>query len=328
LHKLGESLHPLQDSWAHQGVPTVPATGYFDCDPTRAYAHPAERGGWNSHKADLTRHWPDDTLAMAKATYETLLRFPKVDSVERKPQPWSAVAPKIAGFGKATTKVEKKAWFAAQGIAGVTFLYGISLPDGGQAFLEPWAQHRLPPLTRSESTQRPTAPELLDFYNKLFADWFATQNLDELVSRHGAPDATRGAKSNAADGRIMSRAELAARLRLWRFRDHGRVSELAHAQGPLTAAQVAEVNRIGKDPKAYAQYGAFTDAFFPMMPKGADVQPLFPFLIETVPVASGVRPRAVAMTKLRHAPYDTVALVAEKFDDHWRLVAVVATVDH
>jgi hypothetical protein len=328
LHKLGEGLHPLQDSWSHQGVPAVPATGYFDCDPTRAFAHPASRGGWDSHRADLTRHWPEDTLAMAQATYDVLTRFPKIDNVERKAQPWSAIQPKLGAFIKAATKAEKKAWFTGQGITDVTFLYGISLPDGGAAFTERWAQHRLPPLTRAQSTQRPTPQDILDFYNALFADWVAAGNFDELAARHGAPAAARAAKRDDANGRRMSRAELAARLKLWRFRDHGRVSELAHAQRALTPAQIAEVNRIGKDPRAFAQFTSLTDAFYPLMPKGNDVQPLFPFLVESVPVAAGSAPRAVAMAKLRHTPYDSVALVAEKLDGRWQLVAVVATVDH
>ncbi len=328
LHKLGEALHPLQDSWSHQGVPAVPATGYFECDPTRAFAHPAARGGWDSHKADLTRHWPEDTLAMAKATYDLLTRFPKIDNVERSAQPWTAIQPKLAAFIKAATKAEKKAWFTAQGITDVTFLYGISLPDGGPAFAERWAQHRLPPLTRAQSTQRPVAQDILDFYNTLFSEWVAAGNFDDLAARHGPPASSRPAKREEGGARRMSRAEIAARLKLWRFRDHGRVSELAHAQRALTPAQIAEVNRIGRDPRAYAQFASLTDAFFPLMPKGSDVQPLFPYLVESVPAQAGVAPRAVAMAKLRHAPYDSVALVAEKIDGRWQLTAVVATIDH
>ena len=56
LFILGEALHIVQDSWSHQGIPGVPqpAEGVFTCDSTRAWGHPTSRGGWNSHKADLT----------------------------------------------------------------------------------------------------------------------------------------------------------------------------------------------------------------------------------------------------------------------------------
>jgi hypothetical protein len=34
------------------------------------------------------------------------------------------------------------------------------------------------------------------------------------------------------------------------------------------------------------------------------------------------------MTKLRHAPYDTVVILAERLDGRWRIVSLGATVDH
>jgi hypothetical protein len=77
LLKFAESLHAVQDSWSHQGISDMPRPleGAVSCDPTLAWAHPAPRGGWNSHKADLTYEWPVDTVAMAKAMYDLLLQF-------------------------------------------------------------------------------------------------------------------------------------------------------------------------------------------------------------------------------------------------------------
>src|SRR5207244_12075558 len=62
------------DLWAHQGIPDIPLSvePFIICDATRAWGHPKARGGWNSHKADLTMYWPTDTVSMAKATYDVL----------------------------------------------------------------------------------------------------------------------------------------------------------------------------------------------------------------------------------------------------------------
>jgi hypothetical protein len=326
LHKLGESLTPLQDSWSHQGVPGVPDTGYFRCDATRASAHPAERGGWSSHKADQARLWPDDTQAMARATYEVLVAYPPVDKAARQPREWASLQPALAGFVRAATKAEKKAWFTAQGFTDTSFLEGITLPDGKERWTQRWEGHRLPPLARAKSEQRPIEADVLDFFNAFFAEWMSAAKLDAVAAKYGAKGAARGKAGEPSAGRMMEPAEIAARLTAWRLRDHGRVAEIAHSPKALTPAQVAEINRLARDPEAFARYATFNEAFYPLMPKGKDVQALFPFVV--APVAGGPRPRTVAMAKLRHLPYDTIAVVAEKLDAGWAIVGITATVDH
>src|SRR4029453_1284905 len=117
LYLLGEALHVLQDSWSHQGMPEVPALAEaFACDPTRAWGHPAKRGGWNSHKADLTRHWLADTEQMAKATYDILVQYPAMAGVRRTPRNWDEVRGALARFSAALHKTEKKAWVVGQGV--------------------------------------------------------------------------------------------------------------------------------------------------------------------------------------------------------------------
>ena len=129
LLKLGEALHVLQDSWSHQGIPDIPqpADALFTCDPTRAWGHPKARGGWNSHKADLTLFWPTDTVAMAKATYDVLTQYPMLSGVKRTPREWDEIRPALDRFITASTKTEKKSWFVSQGISDVSFLEGSQL---------------------------------------------------------------------------------------------------------------------------------------------------------------------------------------------------------
>ena len=95
LFMLGVSLHELQDSWSHQGIADVPvpAPGLISCDPGRSWGHPKSRGGWNSHKADLTMYWESDTVAMAQASYEILQQYPALAGVKRTPRAWPELVP-------------------------------------------------------------------------------------------------------------------------------------------------------------------------------------------------------------------------------------------
>ena len=56
--------------------------------------------------------------------------------------------------------------------------------------------------------------------------------------------------------------------------------------------------------------------------------PLLPFIIRKAPASGEGRERAVAIAKLRHAPYDTVGVVAERVDGSWAVVAIVGVADH
>src|SRR5262245_46763537 len=217
LLKLGEALHILQDSWAHQGVPDTPlgASTGIECGEARACGHPKARGGAQSHRADLTHHWPDDTLAAAKATYDVLQQFAPVGGVKRTPQSWDEIKPRLDGFIKAATKSQKRDWFAAEGMADVSFLEGVSLPDGAKPFDLVWGGRRLPPVPTHQSRQHHVDSALLDFFHAFFERWMTAGDFAALGAEFGPAVPAR-------------RAELIARLKLWRIRDHGRVTELAH----------------------------------------------------------------------------------------------------
>jgi hypothetical protein len=80
LLELGEVLHPLQDSWSHQGVPDAP----LGFNEEFAFGHPKTRGGWSEHRADKTDLYPDDALETARVTYEVLLRYLETRPSDRK----------------------------------------------------------------------------------------------------------------------------------------------------------------------------------------------------------------------------------------------------
>ena len=313
LLMLGEALHILQESWAHQGVPEVPFGGKtgIDCDATRAWGHPKARGGAQSHKADLTRYWPADTLAAAKATYDVLVRFAPVDGVKRKPEAWDAIRPQLDAFTKAATKSQKRAWFSAHGIAEVSFLEGISLPDGDKPFALRWRGRRQPPLPTDQSRQHYVDPALLDFYHTFFQRWMTAGDFKALAAQFGPPAGPR-------------RNELIARLKVWRIRDHGRVADLAHTGRAFSDEERARIDQIAGARNALPKYANVLDAYFPLLPNIEGVSPLLPFFIAETSKDSV----AVAAVKFRHLPYDAVAVRAVKTAKGWRVDSIVGTVDH
>ena len=329
LYKLGEALHTLQDSWSHQGVPETPqiAGNLFECDSARSWSHSRLRGGWNSHKADHTMPWPADTRAMAKATFDTLTLFPPIMGEARSPRSWEQIQPALDGFIKASTKSEKRDWFVSHGILDVAFLGDTTLKDGTRRFDLRWSQRKLPRLPSMSSRQHQVDGDVLEFFSRLFASWISSDDLDGVARAFGAAALPRASR---ADGRraAMEKAELAARLKLWRLRDHGIAAELAHAASPLTPNQIASANALGRAPDAYVRYEAPTDALFPLVPPGKDASPLLPFIVNEATPSNPANRRFVATAKFRHAPYDIVGVVAEGVAGQWKVLSIVSAVDH
>jgi hypothetical protein len=332
LHLMGRALHTLQASWAHQGIPDVPQPfgSLGSCDATLSWANPRARGGWNSHQADLTAAWPADTLSMAEATYLALQQLPPLEGVQRSPKPWADLRPKLSGFIRASTKTEKKKWFEAQGIKDVSFLEAISLPDGAERFELRWPGRKLPPLSTLQSTQHHIEQDLLDAMSRFFTQWVSTTDLDALAAQMAEPEmASASAREWQSLGITPAdRAELAARLRAWRIRDHGSVAELAHATHALTASQRSRLSEIARDPRQLANYSAPTEAYFPLLVSGPEPSPLLAFILYPIASSSHGNPRVIAVTKFRHAPYDTVEVLGERVDHRWYVVAIRAIVDH
>ena len=326
LFKLGQGLHALQDSWSHQGVPEVPEIPdrLFACDANLGWGHPNARGGATSHRADLTMHWPSDTIAMARATYEALTHYPQINA-QRSPKPWTEIRSLLDGFVKAATKSEKRAWFVSNGIANVEFLEGTSLRDGTQPFTLVWIGRRLPRLPSAQSRQHYVDAQVLDFFSRFLADWMTTDDLDALATANVAPPTAHG---NGGSFVPLDKRELAAQLKLWRMRDHGAAADLAHASRRLSARQLATVEALAKAPDALIRYASATSAFFPLVTKGKDASPLLPFIVAARPASDRGPRRFVATAKLRHAPYDTLAVVAELIDGRFRVISIASFVDH
>ena len=331
LYKLGGAIHTLQDSWSNKGVPDVPRAndGVAECDAMLAWASPASRGGWNSHRADLTHAWVADTVAMAAASYEALAQYPPINEVKRSPRPWAELVPAVEAFARAATKTDKAQWFRAHGIEDVSFLEGISLPDGPTRFDGRWPSRKLPALPTIESDQHHIDAALRGAMSHFFGTWATTHDFEALAASVLAPGPpTQPANAARRETVGPDRAELVARLQVWRLRDHGRIAEIAHASGPLTARQKSVVAAAARAKDAYADYAQATDAFFPLVVKGAEPSPLLGFLIAPVESAPSGNPRAIAFAKFRHVPYDTVQILVERVDGRWVVRSIDAIVEH
>ena len=108
LQELGESLHPLQDSWSHQGVPDIP----FNLRPNLISAHPKARGGWRSHDADTTNLHIDEVVQVARASYDAITRLlsKNVGLRDHAATPWAELEPVVRSFAAAATPEAKAEW--------------------------------------------------------------------------------------------------------------------------------------------------------------------------------------------------------------------------
>lgn len=321
LVKLGEALHTLQDSWSHQGVPEAPSKSAAGCDPSLYAGHAAARGGADAHDADLTHLYAADALAMARATYEALKAYPRIQGRARHAADWEVLVPPLQQLLKSSTKTAKRDWFVAQGITDTSFLEGTSLADGPKPGPLSWAGHKLPPVPEGGSTQHEIDPTLRAFFDSLLARWLGPEPVDTVVAELGpdVDDAPRAARQSPAA------RQLAARLKAWKLKDHGTVAALAHAASPLSAAQLRSIDRLAQDGKAFVSVGSLAEAVFPLQRAGPLASPLVPYIVSPAHSSEG---RFMAIARLRHAPYDSVGWVAEKRAGRWALVDVVSVVNH
>ena len=104
--------------------------------------------------------------------------------------------------------------------------------------------------------------------------------------------------------------------------------DIAHSIQSLTARQRSALDSVAKEPNAYARYESPVDAYFPLLPRGKEVSPLLPFFISAATGSNEKNPRAIAVVKFRHLPYETVGVIADKIDGRWRVTSIVSAVDH
>lgn len=315
LGEFGRSLHSLQDSWAHRGVPSVPdwSRHGIECEPRLAMAAPLDRGTPSSHAANLTWRWPVDVEEMAQATYVQMLRYPKIHGSPRPASSWEQVRQALPGFSSARTKSTKSGWFVANGIADTSFLDGTSLPDGSAWKATRWKGRRDIPAPQPPTAQPGVAADLIGFYTGFLTDWVTTSPVEQ-----------RWLPALAAGPRRKPDAELVEQLMGWRLRDHG--TYLAQEGQPRQAGRPSPLHR---DRSAFEVFKSLNDAVLPTIAAGHKPSPILPFLVFPLPDADDGSPRAIALLKLIDAPYDTLGVIAGKQKGAgWKVTGLVSSADY
>jgi hypothetical protein len=85
---------------------------------------------------------------------------------------------------------------------------------------------------------------------------------------------------------------------------------------------------VTRDAKVFVHADKVADAVFPLQALAPYATPLLPYVTSSLPAGSGNTQRKAAILRLRHAPYDSIALVAEKQGEQWKLVELVSIPDH
>ena len=126
LTLFSEGLHTLQDSWSHQGKPSL--GGYA--------GHPDARGGLSSHNADIPYKYPNDAMHAAEATFNYMRAYATRD--QRLTQcrgtnlaSWLDIRSEVDEYVHLKSRFEKKDWLRKRGIEMPDELWNDVTPGPG-----------------------------------------------------------------------------------------------------------------------------------------------------------------------------------------------------
>ena len=257
LGRFGLALHGLQDTYSHAGESDTA----WPCPRRWMWAHPDARGGYRSHKADLTYTDVPSCIEMASVTFDAASRL--VESLGRaKAKPPLQMTKDIGAFCSADSRPGKADWFSKKGMGHLakSILRTTSLKSGIEFYddvpnLD--VSPKMPPTvainraattaTHAESLAKvraalqaaPIPSDVHGWFDNFFRSWFAAsqQQLSKIASDFFAEsiDVWPGMKQKPKDP--------ASFLLFWRIRDRDQAESLAFAEqafkNPLTSKQFA-----------------------------------------------------------------------------------------
>jgi hypothetical protein len=312
LLKLGEALHVLQDSWAHQGEPDIPP---WPCERDLAWAHPAPRGGWHSHDADHTAKYPPSAMEAARRTYDVLVSHAKVKpwAVARTPRPRKDLEGDLKEFVDAATKTDKARWFSKHGFGNLAFLTSTTLSDGAEEITRQLQFSRLSFPGTTSLLVGATPPDVVNLFHNFWGLWVSTTDFARLVTLYVAPDFVAKNLGLAGDPRAQTEAALA----MWRVWDHGSVARFGHVPPVPGTRAASELAAMLKDPRVFLVRDGLRMAMVSLGTKGP--------ALAIGPWGTG---RYAAVGRFIHAPHDSVVVTAEQVQGLWRVTAVRSIVEH
>jgi hypothetical protein len=320
LEALGQALHPLQDSWSHQGIPDVP----FGFRPDLSCAHPAARGGWRSHNADLTHLHVAEVIEVARETCNTLVTYLRLhpdrrDRTVRAVTCESLDSRALNDFAKAATRPEKDQWAQAHtGESSVSAPVAMLTLPGG-AFKSGSLRILAPPPARAG---QPPPPELLIAAQDFLAAWATQGNIDRAVtsvnwnalSQQFPPDSPL--RNNQASVIQWCRKFMTMYLVV----DHARVDRAGHGD-PANKEYASLPESTGADRGPWP-----VDALPLERPlKATDFLRLDDFPQRRLRTPG---PAFALVVQPSNQPYDSVSLIWEhEADGRWRITSMVGSIE-
>ena len=238
LADFGNSLHPLQDSWSHQGIPDIPFRPGPEVWPRLSWGHPVSRAAWANHDADLTYLHIEDTVATAKETYALLLKYlgNHKELKAKESIPWARLESDVRDFATANTKETKYQWFKRDAnvplnqYGRASFLRELSLP-GPPIFIKtnPLKPARLV-LDQNSPFQGETSKvpiEVRDIAEKFLDTWIVKANVEAalgFINPEELHQQLRHEDLGSNEQLVWARKFLT----LWLIEDHGLVNEKGH----------------------------------------------------------------------------------------------------
>ncbi len=335
LDRLGEAFHPFQDSWSHQGIPDTPLRPGPAIRRLIALSHPAARGGWRQHNADLTYRFPQDALDTGRATFEAMCAFLKTHPrrAQRPCASWSALEADVRSFARASTRDEKRAWFAAHlqhASVDLEELVNVSLPGQSKirerlAWFATWGTTAVARATtpgRADIVRAamvvgrgqpaaPPPPQLVERAQQFVALWLRDQNIDQAIQRVAwrALQAQFGPEElDPSQDAIITWCRRF--MTMWLVDDHGAIERAGHC-----------------DPKAagYDELPQAPPREGPMAAGRLEMKPLLPENLSPVRGAFDGDPPAYAfVVQFTHHPRDSVVIVMRPDGQIIRMLWLVA----
>jgi hypothetical protein len=269
LQDFGNSLHPLQDSWSHQGVPDIPFRPVLKVWPSLGWGHPEKRAGWPFHDADLTFLHVNDAIATARETYSLLLKYlgAHKELKQREPIPWERLEPDVYDFARASTKELKYQWFNSDDSVPLnrygrsSFLRELSLP-GEQIYiktspLKP-ARHVVERDAIFQTGTSDVPVDVRETAERFLGAWILKANIEEALGFVDTEELQKQQLHQDLGGQEVL-VWMRKFLTLWLIEDHGLVNEKGHgvprtkgySELPVSPAEATGPFRIVKYVKLF-----------------------------------------------------------------------------
>jgi hypothetical protein len=324
LNRFGISLHPLGDSWSHQGIPDKPSIA---CREDLIWAHSKKRGGWGSHDADITHKYVDDLIASAEAVYhymgEFLKHYPEYRN--KSPEPWNKIKNHVERFAKAKTALDKEKWFDSNHDVPLKsyttykcFLRDTNLEDHDKIICskkesqEEKLRKQIEGLTFKGTREIREASEFFEYF---LTNWIIKGRVDNIIKETFNFSAVKNRLIRGYPEWADVNANLwfRALLSMWLVPDHGHVNELGHGM-PFPNKKGFETLSYKVIKELKSDFKSLSDAiYFPGTYQPYQIIPL-------TPDKDGLR--VASVFRFHHTPRDMLIFIASKVRGRWKITGM------